>query len=90
MRRALFSSRNQCPRPIQASEYVDRRAKLIDDLKVDDKTPLVLLQSAVKSFSAPDVPHNFRYFLNTLMLDLLFDSLLLKCLESGFQLLNDI
>lgn len=58
MKRTLFTGK--LPRPIQALEYVERRAKLIDNLKVDNKKPFVFLQSNIRTFCAPDVPHYFR------------------------------
>jgi len=61
MKLNLITGKIKCPLPIQASEFIDRRIKLIKNLKVDNsKSPFVILRSALKTFSAPDVPHNFR------------------------------
>lgn len=60
MKRGLFTGRLRPPTPIQPSEYVNRRNKLVDQLTVDRNRPFVLLRSNQKTFSAPDVPHTFR------------------------------
>jgi hypothetical protein len=60
MRSGLITGRLKCPSPIQAAEFIERRTKLIENLSDAGKSPFVLLKSAVKTFSAPDVPHPFR------------------------------
>jgi Xaa-Pro aminopeptidase len=60
MKRSLITGNLKVPNPIQSAEFIERRANLVENLKIDDKSSFVILKSAVKTFSAPDVPHNFR------------------------------
>jgi Xaa-Pro aminopeptidase len=60
MKGAIFSGRISSPKPFQSSEFANRRARLIESVKTGDKTPFLILQANGRTFSAPDVPHNFR------------------------------
>ncbi|CAD5206492.1 unnamed protein product [Bursaphelenchus okinawaensis] len=46
--------------PIQRTEYVDRRLRLLERLKEHHPQPVVHLNGFKKTFSAPEVPHQFR------------------------------
>ncbi|KAI6207483.1 putative Xaa-Pro aminopeptidase 3 [Aphelenchoides besseyi] len=57
---SLFTGRLCLPPPIHPSEFANRRHKLIEILKSQCKSPVVLIRGNLTIYSSPDVPYNFR------------------------------